>query len=95
MSSRPVPMKTGCANLTRGNRKYCALLASWVIPAVLVGGIAVLVGTQIAVEIAGRQKILVNPGRVVLIENVTGKGHITRSVGTEDLTLLIVPLGDH
>src|SRR5215467_10737241 len=46
------------------------------------------------VEIAGKQKILVNPGRVVLLENVTGKGHITRSVGSEDLTLLIVPLGD-
>ena len=46
------------------------------------------------VEIAGRQKILVNPGRVVLLENVTGKGHITRSVGSEDLTLLIVPLAD-
>lgn len=46
------------------------------------------------VEIAGRQKILVNPGRVVLLENVTGKGHITRSVGSEDLTLLIVPLED-
>ena len=46
------------------------------------------------VEIAGRQKLLLNPGRVVLLENTTGKGHITRSVGSEDLTLLIVPLAD-
>ena len=46
------------------------------------------------VEIAGRQKILINPGRIILLENVTGKGHITRSIGSEDLTLLIVPLAD-
>jgi quercetin dioxygenase-like cupin family protein len=44
------------------------------------------------VEIAGGQKILLSPGRVVLLENVTGKGHITRSKGSEDLTFFIVPL---
>ena len=44
------------------------------------------------VEIAGGQKILLSPGRVVLLENVTGKGHITRSIGSEDLTFFIVPL---
>lgn len=46
------------------------------------------------VEIAGGQKILLGPGQVVLLENVTGKGHITRSIGSEDLTLFIVPLAD-
>jgi quercetin dioxygenase-like cupin family protein len=46
------------------------------------------------VEIAERQKILISPGRVILLENVTGKGHITRSVGSEDLTFFIVPLAD-
>ena len=44
------------------------------------------------VEIAGGQKLLLNPGRVVLLENVTGKGHITRSTGSTDLTLFVVPL---
>ncbi len=44
------------------------------------------------VEIAGRQRIPLNPGRVVLLENVTGKGHITRSFGSEDLTFFVVPL---
>jgi quercetin dioxygenase-like cupin family protein len=44
------------------------------------------------VEIAGGQKILLSPGRVLLLENVTGKGHITRSTGSEDLTFFIVPL---
>ena len=44
------------------------------------------------VEIPGGQKIPLSPGRVVLLENVTGKGHITRSIGPEDLTFFIVPL---
>ncbi len=43
------------------------------------------------VELAGGQKILLNPGQIVLAEDVTGKGHITRSIGTEDLVLLLVP----
>ena len=46
------------------------------------------------VEISGGQTITLNPGHVVLLENVTGKGHITRSTGTEDFTFLIVPLAD-
>jgi hypothetical protein len=45
------------------------------------------------VEIAERRKIPLSPGRVLLLENVTGKGHITRSFGSEDLTFFIVPLG--
>jgi quercetin dioxygenase-like cupin family protein len=44
------------------------------------------------VEIAGGQKFALSPGQVVLLENVTGKGHITRSTGSEDLTFFIVPL---
>jgi quercetin dioxygenase-like cupin family protein len=44
------------------------------------------------VEIAGKQKISLSPGRVVLLENVAGRGHITRSFGSEDLTFLMVPL---
>lgn len=44
------------------------------------------------VEIAGGQTIRLSPGRIVLLENVTGKGHITRSTGSEDLTFFIVPL---
>jgi quercetin dioxygenase-like cupin family protein len=43
------------------------------------------------VEVAGRQKILLTPGRVVLADDVTGKGHITRVIGSEDLVLLLVP----
>ncbi len=43
------------------------------------------------VELAGGQKIMLNPGQIVLAEDVTGKGHITRSIGSEDLVLLIAP----
>jgi quercetin dioxygenase-like cupin family protein len=37
------------------------------------------------VDLADGQKILLNPGQIVLAEDVTGKGHITRSIGSEDL----------
>ena len=43
------------------------------------------------VELSGGQKISLDPGRIILAEDVTGKGHITRSSGSEDLVLLIVP----
>ena len=46
------------------------------------------------VEIAGGQKIPISPGRVILLENVMGRGHITRSTGSEDLTFFVVPLAD-
>jgi quercetin dioxygenase-like cupin family protein len=43
------------------------------------------------VEVAGGQKIQLNPGQILLAEDVTGKGHTTRSLGPEDLVLLLVP----
>jgi quercetin dioxygenase-like cupin family protein len=46
------------------------------------------------VELTGGKKILQVPGTVVLAEDVTGKGHITRSVGTEDWISVAVPLAD-
>jgi hypothetical protein len=35
-------------------------------------------------EISGGKKISVGPGSINLVEDVTGKGHITRTVGNED-----------
>ena len=46
------------------------------------------------VELTGGQKIPAQPGRVVLAEDLTGKGHITRALGTEDWITLAVPLAD-
>lgn len=36
----------------------------------------------------------IGPGSVVLVEDVTGKGHITRGTGTEERLSLFVPLGE-
>jgi quercetin dioxygenase-like cupin family protein len=32
------------------------------------------------------------PGSVLLVEDTTGKGHLTRSVGSEELSLIVVAL---
>jgi quercetin dioxygenase-like cupin family protein len=44
------------------------------------------------VEVAGGQKIPVGPGHIDLIEDTTGKGHITRNF--EDRVTLQLPLAD-
>ena len=45
-------------------------------------------------EVAGGKKIQVGPGSINLVEDVTGKGHITRTVGNEDRVTIQVPLVD-
>ena len=45
-------------------------------------------------EISGGKKILVGPGSINLVEDVTGKGHITRTVGNEDRVTIQIPLTD-
>jgi uncharacterized cupin superfamily protein len=44
------------------------------------------------IEVAGGQKVLVEAGRVVLFEDLTGKGHIVRTIGAEDCVTLHVNL---
>ena len=46
------------------------------------------------VEVAGGKKIALEPGHIDLVEDTTGKGHITRSLGTEDRVTLTLPLAD-
>jgi quercetin dioxygenase-like cupin family protein len=46
------------------------------------------------VEVAGGKKISIEPGHIDLVEDTTGKGHITRSLGTEDRVTLTLPLAD-
>ena len=43
-------------------------------------------------EVAGGKKILVGPGHIELVEDTTGKGHITRVTGTEERITLQLPL---
>lgn len=44
------------------------------------------------VEVAGGHKIRLEPGSTLLIEDLTGKGHITRTLGTEDWTAELISL---
>jgi len=45
-------------------------------------------------EVAGGKKIPIGPGHVDLVEDVTGKGHITKVTGTEERITLQLPLAD-
>ena len=46
------------------------------------------------IEVADGKKITLGPGSVTLVEDVTGKGHLTRAVGTEDAITLIISLAN-
>jgi uncharacterized cupin superfamily protein len=46
-------------------------------------------------ELSGGNKVSVGPGHIELVEDTTGKGHITRTVGSEDRVTLQVPISDH
>jgi quercetin dioxygenase-like cupin family protein len=45
-------------------------------------------------EVAGGKKIPVGPGHIELVEDTTGKGHITRVTGTEERVTIQIPLTD-
>ena len=42
--------------------------------------------------LSGGQTIQVGPGSIELAEDLTGKGHITRTVGTEDRVAILIPV---
>lgn len=44
------------------------------------------------IELAGGRKISLEPGSVILAEDSTGKGHISRTIGTEDRIALNIEL---
>jgi quercetin dioxygenase-like cupin family protein len=46
------------------------------------------------IEVAGGKKISVGPGTINLVEDTTGKGHVTKAMGTEDRVTLQLPLAD-
>src|SRR5215475_6685026 len=52
----------------------------------------VIISGRGEVDVAGGTKVQLAPGRVLLAEDVTGKGHITRVGPDEDLVMLLVPL---
>src|SRR4029077_2223366 len=46
------------------------------------------------IEVAEGKKVVVGPGHINLIEDTTGKGHITRNLGNEDRIAITIPLVD-
>lgn len=46
------------------------------------------------IEISGGKKIQLGPGHILLVEDLTGKGHISRGVGTEERISIIIPLAE-
>ena len=46
------------------------------------------------VELTGGKKIPIGPGHILLAEDLTGKGHISRGVGSEDRISLFIPLAE-
>jgi hypothetical protein len=46
------------------------------------------------VEVSGGVHVLASPGHINLIEDTTGKGHITRNFGPDDRIALTIPLAD-
>ena len=46
------------------------------------------------IEVAGGQKVAIGPGHINLIEDTTGKGHITRNLGPDDRIVVTIPLAD-
>jgi hypothetical protein len=46
------------------------------------------------IELVGGRKISLGPGHILLAEDVTGKGHISRGVGSEDRVSLFLPLAE-
>jgi quercetin dioxygenase-like cupin family protein len=47
------------------------------------------------VELIDGTKIELGPGSVDLAEDLTGKGHITRTIGNEDRVTIAIPVSDH
>ena len=46
------------------------------------------------VEVSGGVHVVTRPGHINLIEDTTGKGHITRNFGPEDRIVLTIPLAE-
>ena len=52
----------------------------------------IIVSGRGEVDVVGGKKVQLTPGRVLLAEDVTGKGHTTRIGPDEDLVMLLVPI---
>ncbi|MEQ1907299.1 MAG: hypothetical protein ABMA15_00650, partial [Vicinamibacterales bacterium] len=46
------------------------------------------------VELEGGRKIHLGPGHILLVEDTTGQGHISRAIGSGDRISLYIPLAE-
>lgn len=46
------------------------------------------------IEVGDGTKLALEPGTITLVEDVDGRGHITRGVGSEERVSLFIPLDD-
>lgn len=46
------------------------------------------------IELEGGKKLRLGPGHILLAEDTTGQGHISRAIGAGDRISLFIPLGD-
>ncbi len=46
------------------------------------------------IELSDGKKLSLYPGRILLLEDVTGKGHTSRGVGTEARISILIPLAE-
>ena len=44
--------------------------------------------------VGGGKKVAVGPGHISLIDDLTGKGHITQNLGPDDRIVVTIPLGE-
>jgi hypothetical protein len=44
------------------------------------------------IEVSDGRKVAIGPGTILLVEDLTGKGHISRGVGNEERVSAIIPL---
>ena len=49
---------------------------------------------QSEIELEGGRKLTLGPGHILLAEDTTGQGHISRAIGTGDRLSLFIPLAD-
>ncbi|MBM3223691.1 MAG: hypothetical protein FJZ47_07825 [Candidatus Tectomicrobia bacterium] len=54
----------------------------------------VVMSGQMEIEIGDGTKRVLGPGDVLVAEDLTGKGHITRAVGEQPRVSLAIPLAD-
>ena len=52
----------------------------------------IIVSGRGEVDVAGGKNVQLTPGRILLAEDVTGRGHTTRIGPDEDLVMLLVPI---